>query len=165
MASSIGQEFLEAVKSENLTRVKFFLQTYPDIHTTEEGGFTSLFYAAATNNPQIIEWLIKYNVDLDTRSAKRKSTPLMYAALHNAATAMQTLYEFGARVEDVDYKGRTALFYACEGNNAVEAVVWLLARETDVNHVGVHGYTALMHAVKSSSLSVMKLLLLSGAGE
>ena len=134
---------LTAVEQRKLDEVRDLLKAGVDVNAQNKRGDTALTYAAALNQPEIVDILLAAGADptVDTNEgmtplhsakdpgiARRlldsgadpnartnyEHTPLMFAAMAGPAELIRVLISRGAYVDAVDSQGKTALIYAAE---------------------------------------------------
>jgi hypothetical protein len=86
--------------------------------------------------------LLDKGADVDARSIKFGSTPLMKAAGEGEIETMEMLISRGAKLDARDYRGQTALMYAVKNGCRVAAGL-LISKGADVNAKNNWGSTAL----------------------
>ncbi|RDW56407.1 hypothetical protein BP6252_14168 [Coleophoma cylindrospora] len=94
---------------------------------------TPLHRASAVNNLEAVEWLLKWNANIDGVDQFLR-TPIWHAASTGASDTLRVLGESGALLHLADHSGRTPLDAACRGGR-VEAVKVLLELGANPNCV------------------------------
>lgn len=64
-----------------------------NIDVTDKHGRTPLHEAAATNNYEMVEWLIEHQANLEVKTVKECQTPLHYAARYDAMQTIRILLQ------------------------------------------------------------------------
>ena len=133
---------------------------------SKSSGATALHYAANSNeNPAIIQTLLTFGADPNSRDDKGR-TPLHWAAYRNGNPAvLQKLIEAGADIDAQDIKGRTPLWDAARTSTPnVAALQLLLQNGADPNREELGwGITVLYWAAVNERHNVLRELLASGA--
>ena len=101
---------LKAIKKGDLAKIITAVEMGKDLNKTYEPGYTPLCAAVKYQQLEIINFLIKAEVDLNKISNAK--TPLMYAAKYGHLEIVKLLLQRGAKQEIKSPKGRTALDYA-----------------------------------------------------
>nr|XP_023013184.1 alpha-latrotoxin-Lhe1a-like [Leptinotarsa decemlineata]XP_023013185.1 alpha-latrotoxin-Lhe1a-like [Leptinotarsa decemlineata] len=104
-------------------------------------GATPLIRASINGNVQIVECLLKHDVDVNSLDIN-KWTSVHHAAKRGHINILRLLLERKAEVDGVNESGNTPLIIACL-NNSPEAVGILLDHHADVNFRSNQGTTAL----------------------
>ena len=85
-STALGGEIHEAVKANDLSKVKKLIKDNPDlIISKDEDGFTPLHLSAANGYKKIVELMLTNKADVNSKD-KNGSTPL-----HRAAAAIDSL--------------------------------------------------------------------------
>ena len=112
-----------AVMNKNIEMVNLLLSVntaeeiwVPIDEKTLEDEFTPLHYACLTNQPKMIEILIKAGADINCLSISH-NTPLHYAVCKNYLDIVQLLIQNGVNVNITDNYMRTPLHWACQSGN------------------------------------------------
>jgi ankyrin repeat protein len=118
---------------------------------------TALIYAAAHNDINLVELLIKLNANIHHQDICDR-TPLCVAAYSGHNNIVTLLINSGANIHTQDLYNRTPLCLAAfHGHDAV--VKTLLQRGANINHEDTFGKTALMYAAFHGHDAVVKTLL------
>lgn len=171
--------------------VKYLAQNGADLTLIDNEGQTALMLAARYDNPEIVEYLLENNADIneldiilsscvglidrvkylvekenqDINAAdKNGRTPLIGAANYNKIEVVKYLLEKGANTEakDEDKDGKTALIIAADWGH-LEMVKMLVENKADINARDNMGKTAIMYAAKKWDKGMAKYLLEKGA--
>ncbi|WP_449420526.1 ankyrin repeat domain-containing protein [Phormidium nigroviride] len=137
----------------------------------------ALLGAAADNNIKALQLLLKFGIDLNTKSEDEGDeswTPLMIATELRNIEFVEALLELKAEVNARDNNGKTALMLAAKYRNDVElringaaeiqaSLVQMLAEaEADLNLADNDGKTALMLAAEFGSPEAVSVLIQKG---
>lgn len=107
----------QAVKKNNVERVKNLLSKRVDVNTFDDANLTPLAYAAAEGHLDIVKLLVDAGADLNA-IRKNGTTPLMNAANRGHAEVVSFLLDKGADVSVKDNDGKLAADWAIDGGHA-----------------------------------------------
>ena len=188
-----GEDTYQAIRANDLTRLRTLVRTQADANAKDEAGDTLLMRAAAIGSLDAMNLLIEAGADVNGRNTF-DSTPLIWAATDLAK--VRRLIDKGADVNAATKTGRTPLFVAAmsdrsapivelllsKGANAkardafgnttlvaaafgndTDTIRFMLDAGVDVNAAGVSGMTALIAAAHNDNLAAVRLLLSKGA--
>jgi ankyrin repeat protein len=134
-------------------------------------GYTPLICAARSDHLDVVERLLRENLEINRSTAivgpvAMKITALQAAAERGHFTIVERLLQAGADVnaEASPDEGRTALQAASEGGH-IEIVERLLKEKADINAAAIdhRGITALQAAAAQGHLTIVERLLQAGA--
>jgi ankyrin repeat protein len=162
---------MAAVRSCDLSMVRFLIDKGADVRGKTANGFTALYGAASwPGNVEIVRLLLDQGADANARvevhePAHDVHTALASAASHGDPLILQALLSHGAdcNAQEGDF-GRTALLVAVSAGNA-EAAKLLLARGADVNACDGLGNSPLQWVQRRGDTVIVDLLKQSGARE
>ena len=146
--------------------VKLIEKYHFDPTKGDNEGNICLHYAAAGNQPEVMEYLISREQfaagELNTVKTKYGTTPLHIAAVNGSLDVMKYLIEQHCpwKTKDTDYRGRTVLHYAVRHINIVKYLI--TECNCDPMVTDKDGKTVLHYAVEQNSLNVVEHLVLSG---
>ncbi len=147
---------LEAIKLEQLPGLLRLTQAV-DINATDAMGMTSLAWAAAANDVEVVRILLDHGADPNIAN-QRWETPLMHTT---DPGCLQLLLDARADIEARDLFGRVPLGHATRETRCFEI---LLNREPNLNPVGgVAQVTIVQQCVIGRHPAALKLLLDRGA--
>ncbi len=147
------QDFFNAVKFGDDGAVKNFLENQPALVHRKVDGATALHYAALEGHRNVIDVLLEFGADLESRDDKFNATPIGWANEKGHPPIVQYLSERGAKVD----LNRAAAF------GMIDLVQEYLAESTEqINTVGGFG-TPLHEAALWGHPEIVELLLQSGA--
>lgn len=157
--------FLEAVRQNNLAKVKQMIIHGVDVDARDERGRTALLLAVHENHIDIAEALIRSGADVNAQDDIADS-PYLYAGAEGRLEILRMTVAAGADLNSVNRYGGTALIPAAHHGH-VETVKYLLSTETDIDHINYLGWTALLEAVilgdgGDAHQSIVDMLLRSG---
>ncbi|XP_077996621.1 uncharacterized protein LOC144449941 isoform X2 [Glandiceps talaboti] len=154
------QDLIDAVKSGDIEKVKFYLEKGYDVNYKDESDWdkrTSLHYGAEEGHLDICKLLLeakaKVNaVDIDKR------TSLHYAAISGHFDICKLLLEAGAKIDAVGEDKRTSLHYAANSGH-FDICKLLLEAGAKIDAVG-----ELLIAAGSGNIEKVKSCLENGYG-
>ncbi|MDB2414645.1 ankyrin repeat domain-containing protein [Rickettsiales bacterium] len=120
-----------------------------------------MIYAINDENIEVIEWLIKKNIDVNHRY-EDNFTAIMFAALARKIDTVKFLFYAGADINATDKNGITPLMYAVKNGNK-DIVKFLINAGADINAADKNGITPLMYAVKNGNKDTVEFLTDAGA--
>lgn len=126
---------------------------HADAYARDENGYTALHCAAASDNAEVIEFLIgagECQADM-LRGSDDKHTPLHSAATFGSTAALRALVRLGANVNAVESNFRATPLALAIFNRHADCVATLLDAGADLDrHRNSHGHTAFDLAQTSS---------------
>ena len=186
---SIQEEFLEAIKNGDRTKIEHLLETKPSlarsktsagvsatvfalyngnrqVATTIAGkkGKLDIFEAASLGDLAQVKDLVKHNSSLANAYSPDGFTPVALAAYLGQRETVEYLIENGADVNAV--AGNTTGFTPLTGavsQNHTEIAKVLVKNGANVNHSYEAGFTPLTHAASSGDTELVIFLLDHGA--
>ncbi len=157
--SSQSQDVFEAVKSNDLTKVKALVIADPQVvNARDNTGRTPLHYAAMSGNAEVIKILLKRGA-MPSASNKSGYTPLVYAANGGFKEAVNLLLDNGA---DYDRTGDKALeVLMLSMGNGLERLAQVVIEKdgTDLLNDELRNREIMHEAVKSGSVEIVELLI------
>jgi ankyrin repeat protein len=151
----------EAVKINDIARIKALLEAGADVNVADELGEKPLHIAAVRGYLQAASMLIAKGADVNGGDG-RGLTPLHAAAWSGNNEVVALLIDKGADINAGDEDGVTPLHAAAlAGRN--ETVALLIARGADVNVKNAEGMTPLHAAALASDKETAALLIAAGA--
>ena len=152
--------------SPELNLVKKFTSSGADIHIKDDEGNTALMYAAHKMNLEVIDFLIKKGLNVNSKN-KLGETPLIFAfkrAAHELKRAklvkpqvVQLLIDSGADVNAKDFNGNSALSIAIQESN-LYLFKKLIQAGADVNIKNPEGDTLLDYVRKLNDPEMEKII-------
>jgi len=135
---------------------------------TRIGSWNDLSYAVNTMNTQLLETVLEFGIDPNSRDEKG-NTVLFNIAYRNkyylwqaAPEIARILLEHGADPDFMNGNNTTALFWAA--NNGKRAVAEILIKNgADINIAGKDGHTPLLLAIMNKHYDIANELLAAGA--
>jgi hypothetical protein len=119
-----------------------------------EYGETALMTAVASNDYEMVNYLIEKNVDVDEKTTSGL-TALMIA---KELEIIKLLVDNGADVSAKDDQGWSPLIYI-SGNNNVEQLEYLFSKGADINSKTSNGYNLLYFAIIGGRLEMIEFLI------
>ena len=154
-------DIFEAIKNNNIARIKELLDSGIDVNSQNDDGWTPLHEVCENNNIEIVKLLLEQpNIDVNAKDYDGW-TPLSIACInHKLENVKELLSHPNINVNAKDYKGKTTLYHACRGGYPKVVVKLLLEHPNiDVNLQDYKGMTPLYVACKSKNIEIAKLLL------
>jgi ankyrin repeat protein len=162
LAAAGDLRLIDAVRAQNVERVRTLLAERIDVNATQGDGATALHWAVHRDDGALVDTLIRAgartNIADDTGT-----TPLFLACTNRNAEIVSQLLGAGANPNAALPSGETVLMTCARTGNA-DAVRALLARGAMVNaKESAHNQTALMWAAAQSHPQAVQALLERGA--
>ena len=149
---------VDAMKNQDLQRVRTLLAQRADVNVRSEDGSTALLWAAHWNDLQAAELLVRAGADANAANDFRM-TPLSQACTNGSAALVNVLLNAGANPDTPIATGETPLM-TCARAGAADAVRALLVRGADVNaKEPTQQQTALMWAAAEHHPRVLQTLI------
>jgi len=126
-----------------------------DLDTCDGEGRTYLNVAASVGHVRIVDILLKYKPDVNTKDYQML-TPLMNALLCQSLDIVKLLVNAGATIYDVDAKGNTPLHLCCD--RSFDVAVWLLNEGVDIYCENADGLSPLQLAELKKNDVLIKFL-------
>ena len=106
-----GEDLFLAAEAGDLAKVEELIENRVNINWQNSDGVSVLMQAAASNQPEILNLLLRWGAYFDLQD-NDGWTALMFAARFGHTKVVQLLLEFGADVTLYDYNGANALMLA-----------------------------------------------------
>jgi uncharacterized protein len=153
---------VDAVRSQDQTRVSALLARQVDVNVRAEDGSTALLWAAHWNDIATANLLIRARADANIAN-DFGMTPLSRACTNGSAELVELLLNAGANPNTRIATGETPIMTCASSGNA-DAVRLLIARGADVNaKEPSQNQDALMWAASERHPNVVRLLVEAGA--
>jgi ankyrin repeat protein len=157
-AANEDLRLVDAVKNQDVQRVRALLEQRADVNIRSEDGSTALLWAAHWNDLQTAELLVRAGADANAANDLRM-TPLSQACTNGSAAFVNLLLQAGAHPDTPIATGETPLM-TCARAGAAVAVRALLVRGADVNaKEPTQHQTALMWAAAEQHPDVLQALI------
>jgi uncharacterized protein len=157
-AANDDQRLVDAMKNQDLPRVRTLLDQHANVNVRSEDGSTALLWAAHWNDLQDAELLVRAGADANAANDFRM-TPLSQACTNGSAAFVNLLLKAGAKPDTPIATGETPLM-TCARAGAADAVRALLAGGADVNaKEPTQQQTALMWAAAEQHPRVLQPLI------
>ena len=111
LSNSYGIEIHEAIRKNDIKRVKRLINQGVYVNTSNEKGSSLLHLAARFGHPNIVLALTEQGADVNATNYSGE-TPLHLAAWYGHLNTALTLIEQGADVNATNYSGETPSHYA-----------------------------------------------------
>lgn len=166
-AASGSEALIEAVESDDLSRVQRLLEEGASPDSRNEKGVPALALAATAKNVAIVKALLAKGADANattTNAAEELNgiPVVLYAATNGSAEVLQLILHAGANPNAHDGNGTTPLMAAAYLGNT-EMIPVLLAAKADLEARQRKEENALMFAAEGGRYEVARLLLDAGA--
>ena len=159
----LNDEFMLAVKKNNIVKVRQALEKGADVNTQDKDGNTALMKAVSGVSLDLVELLLESEADPNWENNHGYSV-LKEAVENGPLGSVKLLIKYKADIDRASgYDLRTALILSVMGDR-LEITELLLKGGAGVNGQDKYGSTALMLAAMPGSLGRAKLLLKNGAG-
>lgn len=140
---------------------------FSDIMVTnyrDSEGNSLLHYAAASQNSDMINLLLKKGLDLEARNS-RKATPICIAAKEGNLTVLKIFEKTGADLSVLSNHGENLLITAAGNNPNPEITEYLVKKKLwDIEYCDEAGFTALQNAaLHQSNPEILRILVRAGA--
>ena len=157
-AANEDLRLVDAMKHQDLQRVRTLLGQHADVNVRSEDGSTALLWAAHWNDLQTAELLVRAGADANAANDFRM-TPLSQACTNGSAAFVNLLLKAGANPDTPIATGETPLM-TCARAGAADAVRALLVRGADVNAIEpTQHQTALMWAAAEQHPKLLQTLI------
>ena len=151
-----------AATSNNLETLEFLLSNGADPSLENEKGRNVLFFSAGYGCTDVIQRLLSFDVDINSRDDEGH-TSLMCSAAMAKSEALNCFLEKGADPMLTANNGWSVLHFACQGGNTT-IIETCLSCGLDVNMKGTYrGLTPLAVSILCKNLDAIKYLLKKGA--
>ncbi|MDQ7815473.1 MAG: ankyrin repeat domain-containing protein [Melioribacteraceae bacterium] len=161
-----AQEIFDAVKNNDLDKVKLLIEKEPDLVNARDPNEQSpLHYAVQKSNPDIIKLLVVRRAAVDIKN-KMGLTPFYYAASSGKKDIINYLLAKGANKKDLELKnpwGRTPLCAVSRDGGNVETIKTLIDLGADINTKDNSGWSPIQLAAWRPYKDVVNILLEAGA--
>lgn len=159
-APAFSADFLAALRSGELQRVRELLEEGASPQARDALGNTALMHAAVYADPAVLGLLLERGADPNATN-HAGATPLHRAAVDSRKVSL--LLQHGARPNIASAVGNTPLMLAARPGRSHKSVRLLLEHGADANATNVFGATALMAAAAGGDFDSGRLLLRHGA--
>jgi ankyrin repeat protein len=149
----------QAIRANNLSRLKALVHTAADANARNEMGDPLLMTAAAVGSVDAMRWLLDAGADVNGRNGFG-STALIWSATDMGKVRL--LLDRGADVNAAAKTGRTALFVAAMSDPSADIVKLLVSKGADVKSKDAFGNTMLNAAAVGNDMETIRLMLDAG---
>ncbi len=154
-----SQNAYQAIRANDLTRLRTLIRTKADANAKDEAGDTLLMHAAAIASLDAMNLLIEAGAEVNGRNTF-DSTPLIWAATDLAK--VRSLVDKGADVNAATKTGRTPLFVAAMSDQSAPIVRLLLSKGANAKARDAFGNTTLIAAAFGNDIETIRLILDAG---
>lgn len=146
-----SDQFVEAVKQQNIATAQQLLHDHPTIVNARDGkGVTPLIIAISRGDASWTAFLINKGADLELGDRAHGDTPIIAAARVGFDQAAEWLLSQGAKVDSTNRMGETALIVAVQ-QRATRLVKLLLRNGADPDKTdAAAGYSARDYAKRDT---------------
>ena len=152
-----GEDLFWAAEAGDLAKVEELIENRVNIIWQNSDGVSVLMQAAASNQPEILNLLLRWGAYFDLQD-NDGWTALMWAAERGHTEIVELLINAGAEVDWQDDIGKTALMLAASYGQT-ETVVLLISKGVDLNIQNRWGYIALVLAARNGQTETVELLI------
>lgn len=163
MSTLFSQEIFDALKNNDLPKVKALLENDPQLLTSrDESGNALLHFAVRQKQPETVAYLLGKGADVNSLN-KSLQSPLHVASGLGSADIAGLLVEKGADVSIADYTMHTPLHYAARGGSAGVTEI-LLKSGAPLEARNTYGRTPLLLCARERGTpEVARMLIEAGA--
>ena len=162
-AAESARDLIEAVRADDLDRVKRLITSGVDVSSARGDGATALHWAVHRENAEVSDLLIESGADVNAAD-DHNVTPLALACLNGSSAMVGRLLRAGADAARARSTGETVLMTAARVGN-IDVVRQLLTAGADpAASESSRGQTALMWAVAENHTAVARLILETAGG-
>jgi ankyrin repeat protein len=155
-ADVTSRDFYNAIRENDLARLKSITASGADVNLRDARGSTPLMHAAAVGSLDAMKILLKAGADVNAKNGLDTSA-LIWGALDPAKVRL--LVEAGADVNARSRLGRTPLLVAAGRPDSADAVRLLLSKGANSKVADVRGSTPLVEAARVDDIDMLRLLL------
>uniref|UniRef100_A0A7C1GC84 Zinc-ribbon domain-containing protein n=1 Tax=Thermofilum adornatum TaxID=1365176 RepID=A0A7C1GC84_9CREN len=159
---SLDEELHQAVRDEDVARVRELLKKGANVNARDIYGDTPLHNAAGRGYADVARILLEHGAYVNAKDSLYGWTPLHFAAFEGHVDVVKLLLEHGADVNARNRDGWTPLHRAADMGH-VDVARILLEHGADANAKSKNGWTPLHDAAFEGHVDVVKLLLEHGA--
>ena len=152
-------EIYQAVRTNDLARLKTLVQAKADANTADRFGETPLMSSASAGSIEAMRLLLDRGADVNAQNAFG-STALIWSATD--LDKARFLLDRGARIDTATKTGRTALFVAAMSERSAPIVRLLLSKGADAKAKDAFQNTLLAAAAVGNDVETMQIAI--GAG-
>ena len=146
-------------KNATIADVADELQQGKNVNMHNASNETPLMLACHfCRNPQVVEFLLKSEADVNAQADLRFNTALVCACRWNNLEVVKLLVQSGANINYAAIRGYTALMAAAEYNSDAEVIRFLIANGADVTARNIYKNTARIYLKRNNALAKDKEL-------
>lgn len=159
MSGAAPDEVYQAIRTNDLNRLKTLVTTRADANAAGAAGETPLMSAAAAGSLDAMKWLVEKGADVNAQNAFG-SMALVWSATDLAK--VKFLVEHGANANAATKTGRTAAFVAAMSAPSAEIVRYLVSHGADLKAKDGFGNTMLTAAAVGDDVETVRMALDAG---
>ncbi len=151
----------KAAQKGDMETVRSLVENNPDlVNAVDDSKRTPLHYAALSQNPALVEFLISRGADIKARELNG-GTPLHFAAYGGNTAVVSILIQKGSDLHAKNNMGQTPAFYAAM-NGHLEVLQNLVNEGAEVNIKDIRNWSPVLLASWSGHTDVVSFLLQKG---
>lgn len=151
-----SQTVYDACRKGDLERIKLLMTINKDtIDTPNENGFTPLIISCYRNQPEVVDFLLNHNVQINYISPE--GTALIGVCYQGNLVIAKKLIRSKAEINIQNEEGLTALMFAVQGNH-LELANLLIKEGAEKNLQNKYGKTALDFAKQNENKEMIRVL-------
>lgn len=152
---------LQAAAKSGRENIVKMMVARADVNAIDDGGRTSLSWAASGGHVEIVKLLLNAGADVNAEGGEKDGcTALYYAVYYRHTDIVRVLLDAKANVMLRDKDGRTALHHAAGKVGYAEGVKMLLGAGANINaRDHTWGWTTLHYAAYYNHTEIVKILL------
>jgi ankyrin repeat protein len=155
-AASPADDLYNAIRTNDLARLRALVGTKADANAADERGATPLMYAAVAGSLDAMRFLIEKGADVNAHN-NLGATALIWSATDLAKVRL--LVEHGADVNAATARGRTALLIAAMSDNSASIVRLLLEKGANAKALDRFKTTTLRGAALGNDTATIRQLI------
>lgn len=155
--ASHARPLIAAVYGGHVMATASLLQRGANANITDQHGMTALWWAMASNHPEIVELLLSSGAGTEPVGSDGL-TPLLWASTEENLTMLELLINHGANINAQNNNGKTALMQAASRECSLPVLRLLLDKGADVHMKDDRGLTALDMAKERNFCEAIAIL-------
>lgn len=151
------------IKKKCLKCVKLLVEKGADVNFSDNLNASPLFWAAYSKSPEIVQFLISKNVNVNQITTYSNETALYVATEKENIKIVELLLKNGAKTHKANCYGYTPLHYLAGLSIAateiqLEIAKLLLRQNSYINKTDIHGDTAYDLAIKNNKIKLANII-------